>query len=95
MQADNGNTVMYMATSEVANILLTLPPAMLRNDAPGHLASNRKIKYTAVKVDSIIAPGPARMHHTLTYVWHNRHREQKHEEKARQNMVDSTVPIDF
>ncbi len=35
------------------------------------------------------------MHHTLTYVRRERHREHKHEEKAKRYVVDSTAPVDL
>ena len=41
-------SITYVATCELENISLTLPPATLRNAAPLYPQINRKIRYTAV-----------------------------------------------
>ena len=89
------NTTTYVATSEVENMSLTLPPAMLRNAAPQYPERNRKIRYTTGEVQIVITPHPDGMRHTLTNIRRKRHREHKHEEKPKRYPVDSSTPVDF
>ncbi len=46
----------HVATCELENISLTLPPATLRNAAPQYPQINRKARYTAVECVKAITP---------------------------------------
>ena len=49
MQSGTVTSTTYVATSELENMSLTLPPVTLRNAAPLYPQINRKARYTAVE----------------------------------------------
>jgi hypothetical protein len=95
----------YVATSELENMSLTLPPATLRNAAPLYPPINRKTRYTAVERhhgyhSSTEGYNPwdqdrAQQKKTHTYVRCERNGEYAQEEQGKRDAINDIAPIDF
>ena len=97
-------SITYVATCELENISLTLPPATLRNAAPLHPQINRKIRYTAVDTHHVnhtktkgpdSQQSPRSQRNTRTYVRCERDGEHAHEEQGKRDAIDDIAPVDF